>query len=315
MNDETRVNQVPSGITAEEPISINDRLRLQGDTWMLVPGGGHVDTRRKPGITPALENGIAIVAYINRRAPSMVSLSEVSSALGISRSHCHSLLKTLVHYEWLGFDDATKTYRLMAGVLSDTSSLLDSASINVIRAEISKMVEILSLPCVLSEPLSDDSFVVIDRFNARHIMGVSFPVGHRFPKNAPAQMRAYLAWQAPEALDRWMQDWQPAPYTPQSLVDRDAVRAEIEATRVRGYSRSVGEFTEGLMAMALPIFNKSGYIDHVFNVSSLVGMLLPREEEVAKEMQRTVSRIHHAIGARIPADFPRLFVSNGGFDK
>ena len=228
----------------------------------------------------------------------------MSSTLGISRSHCHSLLKTLTHFEWLSFDDETKKYRLQSGILSDTSSLLNSPIISVVRPLLTELVDRLELPCVLSEPMSDDSFIVIDRFNAHHILEVSFPVGHRFPRNAPAQMRAYLAWQTPERIERWMQEWHPIAYTETSTTDAQVLRAEIGATRRRGYARSLGEFTDGLMALALPIFDRSGRVVYVYNISSLMGTLLPREEEVAREMKRTASLIHRAIAASVPLDFP-----------
>lgn len=294
-----------AAVTGEEPVkATNAKLLYEGGHWLLSAGNDYVNERKAPGIVPALENGIAIISYLNRKAPRSATLAEISSVLGISRSHCHSLLKTLTHFEWLSFDEDTKMYQLQAGILSDASSLLNSPVINVIRKELSALVQRLALPCVLSEPLSDDSFVVIDRFNAHHIMEVSFPVGHRFPRNAAAQMRAYLAWQTPERIDRWMRDWQPVAYTESSLVDSQTLRAEIGATRRRGYARSVGEFTEGLMALALPIFDRAGHVLYLFNVSSLVGTLLPREEEVAQEMQRTAGQIHRAIAANVPPDFP-----------
>jgi DNA-binding IclR family transcriptional regulator len=280
------------------------RLQYEGDHWMLAAGGQFVSERKAPGIVPALENGIAIIAYLNRKAPRAAGLAEISSTIGISKSHCHSLLKTLTHFDWLSFDEETKSYRLQSGIISDASSLLNSPIINVIRPPLLELVQRLELPCVLSEPLSDDSFVVIDRINAHHIMEVSFPVGHRFSRNAAAQMRAYLAWQNPERVDLWMQDWSPVAYTDSTVTDAASLRAEIGATRRRGYARSVGEFTEGLMALALPIFDRTGQVAYIFNISSLVNTLMPREEHVAREMQRTAAQIHRALAARVPLDFP-----------
>lgn len=282
----------------------NETLQREGDHWLLSAGNDYVHTPRAPGIVPALENGIAIISYLNRKAPRAATLAEMASTLGISRSHCHSLLKTLTHFEWLSFDDETKKYRLQSGILSDTSSLLNSPIISVVRPLLTELVDRLELPCVLSEPMSDDSFIVIDRFNAHHILEVNFPVGHRFPRNAPAQMRAYLAWQTPERIERWMQNWHPVAYTETSTTDAQALQTEIGATRRRGYARSIGEFTEGLMALALPIFDRTGRVVYVYNISSLVGTLLPREDEVAREMQRTASLIHRAIAAGAPLDFP-----------
>ena len=101
-----------------------------------------------------------------------------------------------------------------------------------------------------------------------------------------------------------MQDWYPVAYTESTVMDAASLRAEIGATRRRGYARSVGEFTEGLMALALPIFDRSGQVAYLFNISSLVNTLLPREQDVAREMQRTAAQIHRALAARVPPDFP-----------
>lgn len=299
---------MPKKLSSEQPLHRSApsgaRLQYEGDHWTLAAGGQFVSERKAPGIVPALESGIAIIAYLNRKAPKAAGLSEISSVIGISKSHCHSLLKTLTHFDWLSFDEETKAYRLQSGIISDASSLLNSPVLNVIRPLLADLVQRLELPCVLSEPMSDDSFVVVDRINAHHIMEVSFPVGHRFSRNAAAQMRAYLAWQNPERIDRWMQDWNPVAYTDATVVDAASLRAEIGATRRRGYARSVGEFTEGLMALALPIFDRSGQVAYLFNLSSLVNTLLPREQTVAREMQRTAAQIHRALAARVPLDFP-----------
>ena len=211
----------------------NARLQFEEGHWLLAPAGDFIRQHNAPGIVPALENGIAIIAFLNRRAPRPATLADVSTTLGISRSHCHSLLKTLTYFDWLSFDEDTKMYHLQAGILSDASSLLNSPVISVVRKHLAAMVERLALPCVLSEPLSDDSFVVIDRFNAHHIMEVSFPIGHRFPRNAAAQMRAYLAWQSAERIDLWMRDWQPIAYTETSPRDPQTLRAEISHTPAR----------------------------------------------------------------------------------
>lgn len=279
-------------------------LRREGAHWMLDAQADESAMKAPPGIVPALENAIAIINYLNQKAPRPASLAEISAALGISKSHCHSLLKTLVYFDWLMFDTETKFYQLQAGLLSDASSLLNSPALAIIRPRLAALTERIGFPTVLSEPLTDGSFVVVDRFNAPHIMEVSFPIGHRFPRDACAQMRAYLAWQSPEQVDQWIADWTPIRYTERTLTDIKAIREEIGATRRRGYSRSVGEFTDGLMAMAMPIFDRLGRVTHIFNCSSLVGVIGPHETEVAREMQRTASDIHRSLVSRTPPDFP-----------
>ncbi|RWI88952.1 IclR family transcriptional regulator [Mesorhizobium sp.] len=279
-------------------------LHSDGTHWTLDARLEDSPSKPSPGIVPALENAIAIISYLNKKAPRGASLTELATKLSISKSHCHSLLKTLTYFDWLEVDADSKVYKLETGLLSDASSLLNSPILDKVRPLLAALVERIKIPCVLSAPLSDDTFVVLDKFNAEHVMDVNFPIGHRFPRNAFAQMRAYLAWQSEERIDLWMASWEPVQYTDRTVLDAESVRAEIIATRRRGYARSIGEFTEGLAALALPIFDRDGKVAFIFNCSSLISTLEPQEKEVAKEMILTANQIHRGIIGRPPEDFP-----------
>ncbi len=99
------------------------------------------------------------------------------------------------------------------------------------------------------------------RVNAAR-MEVSLPIGHRYPRDAPAHTRAYLAWQPQEKIEAWMRDWRTIAYSPLTILTPEALLAEIEATRRRGYARSVGEFTDGLMGLALPVSRSPADFHH-----------------------------------------------------
>ena len=139
LGNDARSEEAASELTRDK--ATNAKLQREGDHWLLSAGNDYVHTPRAPGIVPALENGIAIISYLNRKAPRAATLAEMSSTLGISRSHCHSLLKTLTHFEWLSFDDETKKYRLQSGILSDTSSLRKSRINSVFRPLLTELVD------------------------------------------------------------------------------------------------------------------------------------------------------------------------------
>lgn len=280
------------------------QLRQQGDRWQLVAQDHDLPGAEPPGIVPALENAIAILDYINRTPPHVTSLAELSATLGISKSHCHNILKTLAHFGWLRFDGRLKTYELAPGILTIASSLHGAPALDRIRAELTQLVLRIGIPSVLAQPMPDDSFVVVDKFNLPNAMEVSFPVGHHFPRDSTANSRAYLAWQPDERIDAWMRAWRPVRYTAATLLTAEEVRAEIAATRRRGYARSRGEFTEGLMALGMPIFDRSGEVAYVFTCSGLMASMAPREEAIAQEIVLTAAAINAAMLARTPPDFP-----------
>jgi DNA-binding IclR family transcriptional regulator len=281
-----------------------EALRFEGARWRLTAVEDVSSIPAAPGLVPALENAIAIIEFLNRTEPHTASLVEISSSLSISKSHCHSILKTLTHYGWLKFDQRVKTYQLYSGILSSASAVWRNPSLDAIRERLSAIPGGTGAPCTLAQPQGDDSFVLMYRFSAVQ-MEVSLPIGHRYPRDAAAHMRAYVAWQPEERLAAWFETWRPIAYTSLSLVTPEAVRCEIAATRLRGYARSAGEFTDGLMALALPIFDRDGEVAFVVSCASLMTMVEPIEEQVASEMIRAVVDIHRATLARPPAGFHR----------
>ncbi len=300
MQEETGPERQPEG----EPGLYRSHLRQDGSRWQLVAQDQALPRPEAPGIVPALENAVAILDYINRTPPHISTLAEISSTLGISKSHCHNILKTLVHFGWMKFDTRAKTYELGSGLIAIAASMHGAPVLERIRSELTRLVLRIGVPAVLVEPLPDDTFVVVEKFNLPNAMEVSFPLGHHFPRDSTANSRAYLAWQSNERIDAWMAKWTPVRYTSATRLNPDEVRQEIEMTRRRGYSRSMGEFTEGLMAMGMPIFDRHGEVMYVFTVSGLLDNMSPREEAISCEIINAAVSINNAVLGRVPVDFP-----------
>src|SRR5258706_9651563 len=105
---------------ARETVSASTELLRDGDHWLLrgTPGVRSSPPSVSLGLVPALEKAIRIIALINEN--SGVAPPQIASTSGVTRSHCHAILKTLVARGWLAFDERLKTYRLQTGVLRDT---------------------------------------------------------------------------------------------------------------------------------------------------------------------------------------------------
>lgn len=255
-------------------------------------------------LVPAVSNAISIVNFINDYAPHSASLAQLSQSLNITKSHCHAILKTLCDAGWLKFDARHKTYQLSSGLIASGSSLLSSPVLVRIRERLVRLVAETGFSCVLTQPQSDHTFVAIENFTAIRSMEVSHPVGFHFPKDAPAQSRAYLAWQSEAQVNDWLAAWEPHQYTATSIVERERLASEIRQTRERGYSRSVGEHYEGMMAFGLPIFDRDGDVLYVFCSMGFLPDIKPQEAQVTRLMQAAAADIHRAILGRAPVGFP-----------
>lgn len=287
------------GVAGPSEVERFEELVEHGGRWVLRRGAA-APAATAP-LVPALDKAIRVLAYINRNGNRETSLAEIADATDISRSHCHAILKTLAHHDWLLFNDATRTYRLHAGILRDLSGLLQERSqVTLIKPVLERLCQSTGVSCILSEPLPDGSFIVVDKVSAPRAMEISYPIGHRFPRDAAAQMRANLAWRTRDEIEAFFRAWRPRAYSSHTITAPSAVRRELEETRRRGYARSVGEFTDGLMALALPVFGPTGKVLFVLDCMSLIPVLLPQEERVVAAMQQAVAEVHAMFGSAPP---------------
>lgn len=247
---------------------------------------------------------VALLRTLNGRGQAGATLPDLSVTLGITRSHCHNILRTLVAERWLTYEATSRTYRLAPGLAADVSSALVTVeALPEIRPTLFALAREVEFPVLLSRPEADGSFVVVDKVDGLSFLEVSAQVGQRFPPGAPAQARARLAWLPPERrapeVKRWLE--RIGPQAGGWTARR--VEAELKATRSRGYARSHGEFFEGVMGLGLPIFDPGGEVTLVLQCTGLIRSLEPQEHRVARAMWAAVERMHAATGGRSPANF------------
>jgi len=257
-----------------------------------------------PVPVPAVLRAIALVRALNVRGQAGATLPDLSDALGITRSHCHNILRTLVAERWLTYEATSRTYRLAPGLIADVgSALVPAEALVAVRPALFGLARAVEFPVLLSRPEADGGYLVVDKVDGLAFLEVSAQVGQRFPPEAPAQARARLAWLAPARRASEVSQWLALPGARAAGWTARRLEAELAATRMRGYARSRGEFFEGVMGLGLPIFGSDGNVALVLQCTGLIRALEPEEARVARAMWEAVADMHTAIGGRPPDDF------------
>lgn len=252
-----------------------------------VPPGGDTDSR-----VPALTKAIAVLRYLNASPRLSAGVSEMAAALGLTKSHCFNILRTLEQEGWVRFDAERRRYDLSSRLLTDFSRLLARPSKSAsVHDELVRLSIATRLPCVLTRVEHDGSFVAIDKAEEAAELLVSVPIGHRFPPDAPAQMRVRLGWASAEARATALSDWKPIAYTATTIVDKPTLRREIEATRSRGYAISRAEFTPGVVTLAAPVFDAHGGVAYVLQCPGIEATAPAIEREIAEPLLEAAERI------------------------
>lgn len=291
--------------TEETTEQLYERLKPVDDHWMLEALPGSEPQREAGPIVPAVDKAIRVMTLLNR-TDSGLSLAEIARETDTTKSHCHGILKTLCRHDWLIFDAISKRYRLHAGVMRDLSSALRAQlSVEAMRPVLEQLSGMAGSASVLSRPMDDGSFLVIDKVSASRNVEISYPTGYRLPPDATAHMRANLAWRTEHEIDDWFRRETIKRYTASTIVDPAAARAELVATRRRGYARSIEEFTEGVMAVAMPVFDSAGQIAYICDCVGTSAVMKANEERIAAAMIGAVAELHRLFGSFVPPDFPR----------
>ena len=90
-------------------------------------------------------------------------------------------------------------------------------------------------------------------------------VGDRMQLWAGAGGRALLAFLGEEVIEREIR--KAHKITPATLYKPEELREELANVRILGYSLSRGDREEGIISVAVPIFNRAGKLEFSFSVA------------------------------------------------
>jgi len=204
-----------------------------------------------------LVKGLRLLEWLARQ-PRECGVSEVARALGLARSNAHRTLQTLAACGWVEQNAATSAYRAslrlfelgaLVGSLADTAALARPH----LAALAAATGETIHLAC-----LDGADIVYLDKFDSQLPVAAYSRVGGRAPACCVASGKALLAAERLDASALRLRFERLEPHTPNSIVDIDALHAELVRTAARGYAENREEWRLGVCGLGAPIFNARG---------------------------------------------------------
>ncbi|MGB1035448.1 MAG: IclR family transcriptional regulator, partial [Primorskyibacter sp.] len=126
-----------------------------------------------------------------------------------------------------------------------------------------------------------------------------FPPGTLSPLHASGIGKALMAHMPPDRLDRLLAGASFDSFTPFTLTDPQALRADLSATRARGYAIDAEEKTLGMRCIAAPVFDVHAEGAAGLSVSGPTIRLDARQTEpVARHVRDAAAALTQAIDDR-----------------
>ena len=204
-----------------------------------------------------LAKGLSVLEWLARQQRGC-RVTDVAQALGLARSNAHRTLQTLVECGWVVQDDATSAYRASLK-LFELGSLVDaSADLTTLLHPLLAVLAGETGETIHLAVLDGAEIVYLDKFDSPLPVAAYSRIGGRAPAYCVASGKALLAAAGLDvaALDALLGPL--LPHTPHTLTRVDALHADLQRARARGWAENREEWRLGVCGLGVPVFNARG---------------------------------------------------------
>ncbi|ALJ14724.1 IclR family transcriptional regulator domain-containing protein [Sphingopyxis macrogoltabida] len=224
----------------------------------------------------------------NRR----MTLSEVAKAVGMSRATVRRTLYTLAALEYL--DVEGNTFGLTPKVLSFAAAYLTSDIVpTVMQPLVDKLSAQLNEACGAAV-LQGTQTVMIARASPVRALTLDLRVGYALPAYCSSVGRILLGGLDPADLTEMLDRSDLLQLTPDTIIDKEVLKARIIADREQGYSIVDREVEQGFRSIAVPVRQIDGKVRCALHVGvhteratmgQMIDRFLPLLRATAQEAQ------------------------------
>jgi len=206
----------------------------------------------------SLSHGLEILLLFDSPHPSFTVL-EIANLLHFSQSKTYRLVRALVHYGLLETENGSGRYSLGMNALRLGLLAQQKFNIAIIALPFMKELSRLTKETVLLTAVHGNKAVCLERVESEEPIRYSlFIPGANLPLHAGASSKVLLAFLPETEWDLIPGGGELPRFTPQTITDREALKAELREIRNRGYALSDQEVDREVRAVAAPILNSRG---------------------------------------------------------
>jgi IclR family acetate operon transcriptional repressor len=241
---------------------------------------------------------VADVLLLFIDGPSALGVTRIARELELSKAVVHRILQSLAGRDLVALDPATREYRLGAaaaalGARALRDSDLRSAALPLLRKLRDEIGETVTLSTLVPH-----GRVYLDQVRGTHEITMTVEPGRRFPIHAGSSGKCMLAHAEPAVIEAVLAE-PLEQLTPATIVDPDALRAELTRIRQSGYAASAGERQADAGSVAAPVFGLSGEVVGAISAcgpryrvtDEFVAAVAPHVVAVAAQVSRRLSGI------------------------
>lgn len=262
---------------------------------------------------PAVTRAIAILRYLAKHKDP-IGVVPLARAVNLIPSTCLHIVRILSDEGLVTFNPQTKHYTLGPGVLSLASAFsLRNPFVQVVRHRLEELSRSHGIAFAAVEESGADHYIVVAIGDVHSGLSVRLSVGTRFPALVSSTGRCLAAFGNHQLSDTELKQrfkklrWDSPP-------DYDDWRDDIDRTKLRGYAIDDGNYIGGVIIIAVPVFNDSGFmLGCIVSVGLREQIAGDRLEKLIGDMRNTARDVSRELGHDL--SFPDVMHEGGGTSR
>ncbi|MET0191942.1 MAG: IclR family transcriptional regulator [Hyphomicrobiaceae bacterium] len=263
-----------------------------------LPGTDDESGAHQSGSVQALDRGLALLGIIAQADG--LSLTSIAQRAGIAASTAHRILATLKAAGFVQCDDArgyligVKAFKVGSAFLRNRK-LVDVGR-GVMRDLMSAAGETTNLG------IENEGYVVfVSQLESHHPIRAFHRPGARGALHASSLGKAILAALPEKAVTQILHRVGMTKFTERTIVDPQALLAELAQVRKRGWAIDDQERSTGMRCVGAPVFNEHGEVVGALSVSGpTVRVTEERLGELGPMVKRAAADLTERIGGVAP---------------
>jgi len=244
----------------------------------------------------SLDKGLKILALFNRETP-VLSQSEIAKTLGLNMTSAYRYINTLVELGYLEKNTKTREIRPSSLCLLFCANLMRATDHLKMIKEVVDRIHCENNISIDVAFVVDDTIVHIYYREAQETLIYRLP---DFSKNClhnTALGKAYLSSLSDDLIAEKIDAMVLVARTERTIVDKDALAAELKKAKARQYALSEEEYLSGLVAIGAPLFDPIsgkgvGAVSFDFSVlQHSAGEIQTKYGGLIKETARAISEL------------------------
>lgn len=230
-----------------------------------------------------------------------ITLQEIADRIGMAKSSAFVIVHSLLELNYIqSAENNDKKYRLGIESFKLGSKYLDDMSLIKQCA--------LHLPALAERNVKNAFVAVLNgcdvvylyKYAAQNARLAVCAIGATKPAHATSLGKAILAFLPEEKQRAVIDQIRFQPYTPNTIVTKEALWEELRKTARRGYATERGELSDLTSCYGAPIFDYTGNVVAAISLAD-IAMENEDEEKIAADLLGVANEISRTLGYIAPA--------------